>query len=175
MNTISKEYQDLNAQLHQERQDYGAFSGKKWGQMVLDFAKSMGTEDILDYGCGKGTLRTSLPMMDVTNYDPAIPDWAATPEPHDLVVCTDVAEHVEPDRLDAFLDDLKRVTRKGLVISIATRPAVKTLPDGRNAHLIVEPMEWWLPKIWARFDLVSMNKTGDSEFFCVCQPKEAAS
>jgi hypothetical protein len=26
---------------------------------------------------------------------------------------------------------------------VHTAPAVKHLPDGRNAHLIIEPIEWW--------------------------------
>ncbi len=169
---ISAEYKALNEELHEERPDYGAGAGKKWGQMVNEFAKSLQTKDILDYGCGKGSLAMALPLMEVTNYDPAVPKWASKPEPHDLVICTDVLEHIEPEYLDDVLDDLVRVTRRALIVSVATRPAVKTLSDGRNAHLIVQPMEWWLPKIWSRFELISMNKSGESEFFCVCHVKE---
>jgi hypothetical protein len=49
------------------------------------------------------------------------------------------------------LADLQRVTRKKALLVIATRPAGKTLADGRNAHLIVESAEWWLAKLWPRF------------------------
>jgi hypothetical protein len=32
------------------------------------------------------------------------------------------------------------------------------LPDGRNAHLIQEPPEWWLPKLLERFDLYTFQR-----------------
>jgi hypothetical protein len=34
---------------------------------------------------------------------------------------------------------------------IANRPAKKLLPDGRNAHLIQQPRDWWLPRLAQRF------------------------
>lgn len=174
MNTISENYRELNTKLHAERDDYGAGSGEKWARMVADFANSIHTKDILDYGCGKGSLRMAMPSYEVHNYDPAIPEWSEPPAPHDLVVCTDVAEHVEPEFLDAFLDDLVRVTRQALIISVATRPAVKTLADGRNAHLIIEDYKWWITKLWDRFEMISMNITGTAEFMCVLQAKKPA-
>ena len=30
---------------------------------------------------------------------------------------------------------------------IDTREAIKTLPDGRNAHLIIEGKDWWTEKV----------------------------
>jgi hypothetical protein len=30
---------------------------------------------------------------------------------------------------------------------IAVRPSNKTLSDGRNAHLILEPSDWWLRQL----------------------------
>ena len=50
-------------------------------------------------------------------------------------------------RLDAVLADLNRVTKRCIFLTVATGPAVKVLDDGRNAHLIQQPMEWWLPKL----------------------------
>ncbi len=35
---------------------------------------------------------------------------------------------------------------------------MKVLPDGRNAHLIQQPAEWWMPKILKRFELVTFNR-----------------
>ena len=169
---ISDNYRNLMTTLHEERPDYGVASWKKWLPMINDIAKSVGARKILDYGCGKGGLSVALPLVEVTNYDPAIEKWSATPEPHDFVVCTDVLEHIEPDCLDAVLDDLVRVTDKVLFASIATTPAVKTLADGRNAHLIVEPMEWWLPKLWDRFMITMVNRPGENHFVVVMSPKK---
>jgi hypothetical protein len=69
---------------------------------------------------------------------------AALPGFADLVVCTDVLEHVEPELLDTVLRHLRSLARKAVFVVIATRPSNKTLSDGRNAHLIVETAEWWI-------------------------------
>lgn len=149
---ITDEYRALNRQLHETRDDYGR-SGKRWAGMVQNFADALNTHDILDYGCGKRTLSDALPHLLITNYDPCIPGYDDPPQPHDLVICGDVLEHIEPECLDAVLDDLKRLTKQAIFMVIATRPAAKTLADGRNAHLIVQPYEWWLEKIMARWGL----------------------
>lgn len=44
--------------------------------------------------------------------------------------------------------------------TISTVPAIKKLPDGRNAHLIVEDYRWWLPKIWERFNITVYQNLG---------------
>ena len=154
METLSEEYRDLNRKMHEAKPDYGA-NGHRNAGMVLRVCETARSREVLDYGCGKGTLGKVLSAngCTVSEYDPAIEGKEAPPEPADVVYCGDVAEHIEPEYLEAFLDDLARVTRKALILIVATRPAVKTLADGRNAHLIVEPVEWWLPKLRARFIL----------------------
>jgi hypothetical protein len=59
----------------------------------------------LDHGSGKETLANALPQFTVRGYDPAIPDLDTHPEPHDLFICTDVLEHVEPEFVDMVIDD----------------------------------------------------------------------
>ena len=56
------------------------------------------------------------------------------------------------------LDDLQRVASGVGVFTVHTAPAKKVLPDGRNAHLIQQPPEWWLPKFMERFDLATFNR-----------------
>lgn len=85
-----------------------------------------------------------------------------------MVACVDVLEHIEPDLLDNVLDDMTRVTEVILFASIDTGPAMKSLSDGRNAHLIQQPMSWWLPKFWARkFKLQTVQETGEHSFFLI--------
>lgn len=119
-------------------------------------AAIVGADTILDYGCGKSGLwekyHDKLPAK-IIGYDPAIPALSAQPEPADLVVCTDVLEHVEPECLETVLDDLRRCTIKGIFLTVSFRPAMRILVDGRNAHLIQEQPKWWLPKIMDRFEL----------------------
>lgn len=157
---ISPEYLKLNKDLHETNAGYGA-NGHRSAPLVLMQAQDCGATTALDYGSGKGTLAPVLRAngLDTEEYDPAIPGKDHAPWPADLVYCGDVAEHIEPEFLDAFLDDLKRVTLRRLVIVVATRPAVKVLADGRNAHLIQEPLEWWMPKLRERFTLVHLYAT----------------
>jgi 2-polyprenyl-3-methyl-5-hydroxy-6-metoxy-1,4-benzoquinol methylase len=145
---ITPEYLELNRRLHATG-EFGV-SGSRWGPSVLQICSLLGTRDILDYGCGQRTLEKSLGFA-IRNYDPCIPGVDTPPEPADIVVCTDVLEHVEPDCIDAVLDDLKRLTRAAALLVIANRPAKKVLPDGRNAHLIQQPRDWWLPRLAQRF------------------------
>lgn len=151
---ITEEYKAQNKVLH-EKGTYG-ISGSKWTQAVLSLVDLADSKDILDYGCGRMTLAKSLPF-NIRNYDPCIAGLDDKPESADIVTCTDVLEHIEPDCLDAVLKDLRRVTKMLGFFVIANRPAKKFLPDGRNAHLIQEGPEWWLPKIMRDFSLVQFN------------------
>ena len=109
---------------------------------------------------------TVSPDVNIDRYDPAIPKWSEVPDPHEMVACIDVLEHIEPEFLDDVLDDLKRLTIRLGFFSIHTGPAVKTLSDGRNAHLIQEPPKWWLPKIMDRFELRSFSNV-DNGFWVI--------
>jgi hypothetical protein len=152
---ISDEYRALNKALHGSNTHYGA-AGHRWARLVRQLVKHHALADVLDYGCGKQTLAKALPGITVRGYDPAFEALAATPAPADLVVCGDVLEHIEPQHVDAVLDDLARCTRRLAFLAIATRPARKVLSDGRNAHLSQMPASRWLEKILARFDLLYM-------------------
>jgi hypothetical protein len=70
----------------------------------------------LDCGCGKETLANELPQFTVHRYDSAIPDLDSPPEPHDLVICTNLLEHVEHEFVAMVIDDLARVTNKTLFV-----------------------------------------------------------
>ncbi|MHC4372179.1 MAG: hypothetical protein ACYSW8_31630, partial [Planctomycetota bacterium] len=102
-----------------------------------------------------------------TNYDPAIEGINELPDrPFDIVVSSDVMEHIEPDCLDSVLVTLDRLTSRTQFHSIACDPAGLIMPDGRNCHLICERLEFWLDKFGvlhqyeedARWDLDKNNE-----------------
>jgi hypothetical protein len=138
---ISRKYRQQNEMLHAMNAAYGA-GGHRWASYVVDLSNRIEASSILDYGCGKGTLAAAIGNTIVREYDPAI-EGKTTAEPADLVVCTDVLEHIEPALLDNVLEHLASVTVKRLFFNIAIVPAKKHLPDGRNAHLLVRPAFWW--------------------------------
>lgn len=149
--TISDSYRKLNARLHIQQHAYGC-SGSRWAPLVLELVPQLGATDVLDYGCGKQTLAGMIShVVPCLGYDPAIEHLSARPVPADLVTCTDVMEHVEPEHIDAVLDDIASLARKAALFVISLERGGRKLPDGRYAHLSVRPAKWWLPKIEDRF------------------------
>jgi hypothetical protein len=163
----SPEYAEIQRQFHLARPDYGV-SGQRYSDNVLGLAQRLNTRDILDYGCGKATLQKSIPFP-IQNYDPFVEEYSKRPVPADLVVCTDVMEHIEPEHVEGVLRDIRDLTKKGVFFQIATRPASKVLPDGRNAHLIQEQGNWWLERLMQFFDIRQFQDMGGG-IIVVCTP-----
>ncbi len=166
---ITPEYLALNRELH-SRGSYG-ISGGKWAAQVDRLMLSVQAESLLDYGCGQGTLKKALRQLNpmiryrIREYDPAIPGKEEKPLRSDVVVCGDVLEHIEPECLYEVLDDIANIARMKVFLVVATRPAVKTLADGRNAHLIVETAKWWLPKLFDRWHPSAFQDLGGEFIF----------
>lgn len=165
---ISAEYQDLNVRLHRENLAYGVGGGRH-AKTVLDLAEKLKTTSILDYGCGKSYLAKAIPFP-IWEYDPAIPEKSESPRPADLVVCTDVLEHVEPDKLSLVLDDLRRCIKQVGYFTVHTGPAKKHLADGRNTHLIQKPKRWW-HKTLTKFFTVGKILQAGAELHIVVGPR----
>jgi hypothetical protein len=176
---ISEKYACMQRILHAQPEGYGT-RGNKWAETVVKLIESYGATSVLDYGCGQGTLRTAVmseprPGVRFDEYDPGIQTKAALPSFADLVVCTDVLEHIEPERLDAVLAHLKLLARKAVFVVVALIPSAKILADGRNAHLIIRPANWWRKRcIAAGFTLVrppvGTRKKKSHEWTAVLEP-----
>lgn len=151
---ISPEYVEMNKAMH-SKGDYG-IKGVARVSDVIQLAVQSDSRTILDYGCGRGTLKRNM-TLPVREYDPAIPGKDSLPSPADLVVCGDVLEHVEPECLEAVLKHLQSLTRKICFAVIHLTPAKKVLPDGRNAHLIQEDEHWWAERLSKYFDINQMQ------------------
>ena len=150
---ITDEYRVMQAELHQNP-SYGVAS-QFFSPIVDDVIKNYNVKELLDYGAGKCRLKDSLTEnVKYTPYEPSNSLWDKKPEPCEMVACIDVLEHIEPDCLTDVLDDLQRLVLKYGLFTVHTKPAVKILPDGRNAHLIQEPMTWWQDKFDKRFKIV---------------------
>ncbi len=170
---ISEAYRKQQSFLHEQHTNYGVASCE-FADTVSEIINNNGIVEVLDYGAGKGRLAKSLNINQPINlqcYDPAIPQYSQLPKPAELVACIDVLEHIEPDLIDSVLDHLQRLTTKLGFFTIHSKASSKQLPDGRNAHLIQESTEWWLPKIVARFDLHQLNR-GKNGFLVLVLPKK---
>lgn len=174
---ISAEYRQQNSQLHASNLAYGVGAGRH-AETIKKLVATLKTSDhlppsVLDYGCGKGFLQKALPFP-IFEYDPAIPGKEESAKPADLVCCLDVLEHVEPERLLFVLDDLKRCVKQIGYFVINTGPASKTLPDGRNTHLIQQGQDWWTERLSAFFTVAKVFPKKGQELHVLVAPKVKA-
>lgn len=168
---ISAAYLEQNRKLH-ARGDYGK-SGHRRCADVLAYLGELQAFGMLDYGSGQGTLKTTLVEAGFTGpieeYDPAIKATNAMPKPADLVTCTDVLEHCEEDKLPAVLDHIRKLAKKAVYLVISTRPATKTLDDGRNAHICLHDEGWWLETLTGAGFTIDRHETGKDDLKVWCK------
>ena len=172
---ISEEYRKIQQDLHADESVVYGTASRVYAPLVSQIVNKMIVTHVLDYGCGhKLNLLNNLEIghkLTYQAYDPAVEEFADRPVPAQMVCCIDVLEHIEPEYLDNVLDDLRKLTEVILFCSIDLAPARKTLSDGRNAHLIQEPMEWWLPKLWERFELQTVQMSNEHAFYVIAYAK----
>lgn len=145
---ISDSYKKMLTDIH-DTSPFGKRS--KVPKYLEEFISQIKPTSMIDFGCGKGRLvqrlREDYPDIVVSGYDPGNREFSDSMEGRhaDLIISTDVLEHVEPEHIDLTLKFLSSKSRY-IYHLIALSPAKLILPDGRNAHLIQESPEWWRNK-----------------------------
>ena len=118
---------------------------------ISELIQQQGIKTVLDYGCGKALFHQK--EWNATLYDPAVPEYSNEPTgKFDLVICTDVLEHIPEEDIPRIVQQLKDLTQGWLYISVCPRLAGQklTLPDSGeevNSHVCVKPPEWWQEQI----------------------------
>lgn len=136
-------------QMHEKGFYRGGSTLKRHVEAISRLVAEIPTESILDYGCGKGRQYTEDGLHEAwgimpTLFDPAVPGIDELPEgTFDGVLCTGVLEHLPRKELPTAVGNLARYTRKWCFVSVGCVPAHKHLPNGLNAHVTIEPEEWW--------------------------------
>jgi hypothetical protein len=149
MNIISSDYQRQIQELNSKKKFNSSL--KKYSQ-VKQFVEKYKPKSILDYGCAHGDLITQLqldfPDKIIHGFDPGVKKFEVIQEKlYDCIISNDVIEHIEPELLDLTFHYMESLFEKHAWFIIACYPAKKKLPDGRNAHLIIENPDWWIEKI----------------------------
>ena len=162
-------YKKLQQELHGGG-DYG-HTGKQYiptiYHAVAQLAKRLGSVSVLDYGSASGETMKEVrehlwvpPGVEDRCYDPFVDEFSGEPDPADLVICTDVLEHVEPECTGAVLDHIQSLTKRLVFFSISLVEARKVLSDGRNAHINLPGTEFWLKEIKRRFITSEAKEAG---------------
>ena len=134
--------------------NFGGLSVLNHVDSIKRLMKDLDCHTMLDFGCGRGDAYRSphklhhtlgLPRHAVTLYDPAFRPSSTLPKgTYDLVVCSDVLEHIPEDEVPEFVMRLFTYSRKAVWASVCCRPAKKTFPDTDiNMHVTVHPFDWW--------------------------------
>jgi len=160
MKTISTEYRKLQKELHNSDTFYGVAS-IEFSPIVAGIMEHFKIDNISDYGAGKKRLIDALTLQRKSPklyfpYDPAFPQYGK-PKPADLVCCIDVLEHIEPNLLDNVLLELKSLVKNMGFFTVHLGLAKKILSDGRNAHINIQPMDWWLNKFSEHFEIIRVR------------------
>ena len=194
----SQDYKDLINSYKELHKNEGAFKGISLRPLVPTLHKIIKSNDcktLLDYGCGKGcayddrhrelgladTVQNLWDIDSYTLYDPAYPQFDKIPTgKHDIVLCTDVMEHIPEQDLDWVIQKIFNYANKAVFFSICTMEAIKTFQEGKfkgkNVHVTVQEKEWWLnkfSKIWGKQKTlkVYLHFTSKEGNFAICLKK----
>lgn len=134
---------------------------------IIDLANRIKAKNILDYGSGCGRTANELRKnnFDVLEYEPGIESKRNNLNlindynfKTDLIICTDVLEHIERKKLINVLNHLKSINCMYYYVTVGTGPANRILSNGSNAHLIQEDEHWWYNTLSKIFKIHTGNK-----------------
>lgn len=129
---------------------------------------------MLDYGCGKGIqyeqptesgqMIPELLGVEVTKYDPGVPQFSAEPKgKFDLVICTQVLGSIPVSGLPWVTDRLYGFARKAIYVAERVRPVKKTI----HRH-----MDAAMPRMWPHDKWAGMLRRPGSEIACWLRTKD---
>ena len=186
----SQEYYDLIDSYKIIHQEEGKFKGISLVPLVptlMSLVKENDCKTLLDYGCGKAIpydkdrckeVDLRHPIQKLCNlksfdlYDPAYEKYATLPnKKYDIVVCTDVLEHIAEQDIDYVLTEILSHSKKIVFLNISCQPALKHFKEGKfkgkNVHISVFDPSWWghkIGNIW--------NKFNHLKVYTLCETKE---
>jgi SAM-dependent methyltransferase len=166
---------------------YRKFSpGERTLTLMLETLKPHIGDSFIDFGCGTGRPAKELQkrgygvlgidfasnsldadaeipflISDLTNLPPLSAKFG---------YCTDVMEHIEPQRVDEVLAGIARSVRDAVFFSIATVPDnFGPALAGKQLHLTIEDAEWWLETLIRHWSIVEIVDGTEVGVFIVCR------
>jgi hypothetical protein len=155
-NNLFSEYKNYYQQMHRMGHFAGGSLKKEYIPKIASMVEETSSKTLLDYGCGKADhyrlykINRHFGIADQNTYfyDIGVPEYEILPEgKFDLVICTDVLEHVPEDNVADTLAEIFEKAVKAVFMVIYCAPAKKNLPNGMNAHVTVKPPSWWKEQI----------------------------
>ncbi len=146
--------------------------------IVLEWVKKNGFGEVLDVGCGRGHylklfrennikatglepskyITDNLKDYKIINDD--IVGFSEYSKSWEALICMDVLEHIEPDKIDENLKALSTLSKHAL-LGIANHSDIW---HGVELHLIQQKPLWWKDKLTESFDEVNLIYESDRYF-----------
>jgi hypothetical protein len=133
---------------------YPTYGHKNHGARALGLVVRWQPMSLVDVGCGfnefAAGVREKVPGIKAVGVDFACPGADVTAEAHalpfvdkefDVATSFDMLEHLTPDKVDATLTEMARVSCR-FIVSISYQPS-KHKWEGHNLHPTVRTEEWW--------------------------------
>lgn len=93
-------------------------------------------------------VRRRHPFRRITGYDPAVDGYGTEPPAADLVLCSDVLDMVEPDKVAAVVRDVVRLANRIAMFAVVTKPAPIFI-NGMRMKRRARPADHWISDIKA--------------------------
>ena len=168
---------EASKNLHNDNKKYGAaseYSDPKSMKFRLTIPTAIKAaqnicpiQSLLDHGTGQGGLISTLTQeknlqINAQGYDPGVPAFSVKPtSKYDIVTSIDVLEHIGKPFIRSTLQEISGLTNKFFFFCIDLLPASKKTSDGRNAHFLIAPSEWWITQIKNEFNILTFIEVGD--------------
>lgn len=170
MSNFSKNYyQKINSYKKMHTEGIGSLNGaeifKGYSLIksivdIKDVINHTKSKSIIDFGCGKAMYyKNKLKVEDVNYislqnywdiekiilYDPAVSEFSDYPKViADGIISTDVIEHIPPEDVINFIDEMFSLCKNFIYVVIATIPASKVFENGENIHICLKTEQEWL-------------------------------
>jgi len=130
---------------------------------------------ILDYGCGRSSLINFFwkdGERELYKFDPAVYEYNKKPDVmSDLLLCTDVLEHIPEDYFPYLFQDIVRLSKKQ-IFTVSLIAARKRLPNGVNAHITLKTKGQWYKILREYFNILKIIKENDKGIVLMTETKE---
>ena len=174
---MENSFVEASKQLHIDNEKYGAaseYSDPRTMKFrltipsaIIATQRACPIQSLLDHGTGQGGLINTLSQeknlkINAQGYDPGVPNFSKIPtSKYDVVTSIDVLEHIGKPFIHSTLKEISSLTAKFFFFCIDLLPASKTTSDGRNAHFLIAPSEWWITQIKNEFRIVTFVEVGE--------------
>ncbi len=163
--SLIKEYKEMHEKGINNLRPESTFQGSSLFKHIFSLREIIikkSISSLIDFGCGKAIFyKNKLPykikgktgeftiqefwnVKDIVLYDPGVKEFELYPkQKKDLVICTDVLEHIPMIDTENFLNDIYLLANKAVFFAVSVRESKKKLKSGQSVHINIRKEDEW--------------------------------